>query len=56
LIFPLKIDVKVTGVADVANTRTVKFEALEDQAYAVGSAIGDLTGILIDDDGSERHR
>lgn len=49
----MEIDIKVTGVADVPNTRTVNFETLEDQAYAFGSAIGDLTGVLVDDDGSE---
>jgi hypothetical protein len=49
----LDIVIKVTGVADVPNTRTVNLVTDEDKAYELGSAIGNLTGVLVDDDGSE---
>jgi hypothetical protein len=48
------IPVVVTGVSDKPNSRTVHVNAVEDQDYDVGNAIGDLTGILVDEDGSER--
>lgn len=50
----LDITVKVRGVADKPRTRDVIVDIPEDQPYDLGSAIGDLSGILVDDDGSER--
>ena len=54
LTFELDIPVVVTGVSDKPNSRKVTVNAVEDQEYDVGSAIGDLTGILVDADGSEK--
>jgi hypothetical protein len=51
--YELDIPVAVTGVSDKPNSRTVTVNAVEDEEYDVGSAIGDLTGILVDVDGSE---
>jgi hypothetical protein len=51
---PLDITVEVRGVADTPRTRDIIVDIPEDQLYDIGSAIGDLTGILVDDDGSER--
>jgi hypothetical protein len=52
--YELDIPVAVTGVSDKPNSRTVMVNAVEDEEYDVGSAIGDLTGILVDVDGSEQ--
>lgn len=52
------IFVKVTGVADQPQTRTVNVVADEDEAIALGAAIlasaaGNLNNLLVDTDGSE---
>jgi hypothetical protein len=55
-VLPYELDIPVTviGVSDKPNSRTVTVNAVEDEEYDVGSAIGDLTGILVDVDGSEK--
>jgi hypothetical protein len=47
------VPVVIVGVADKPTSRTVIVEAVEDEDYLIGKYIGNLSGILVDTDGSE---
>ena len=44
----LNVPVKVTGIADKPNTKVVFVDTSEDLAYNLGTAIGSLSGVLVD--------
>jgi hypothetical protein len=47
------IPVHVTGVADKPGSRNIVVNAIEDQPYRIGAVVN-ITGILVDTDGSEK--
>lgn len=49
----LNISVSVTGVADKPASRTVTVDAIEDVSYNLAAALGNLSGIIVDNDSSE---
>jgi hypothetical protein len=47
------VPVKIIGVADKPGSRSIHVVATEDVDYPIGASVGDLSGILVDTDGSE---